>query len=1476
MSLDTRLGMLTDAHPWMEPQLQVALAQSNNSDSGILGIADSMKQTLISTWDGWQSAFDDPVLQKRETAGLALRRYMTQAIGPWPVADTDLLHMQRELASRGFGAGLDVNGAWDQQWNAAYNDYLAKYNEAALAGNSPGSVPATSLLHGALNAITPAGLANHLIGFAKALPGQGRNLLADLAHAGTTLGAIPVNAVGQAVSGGGQMEGLRRSLRAGATAGAAVETALGNEQTPAEYFGDFQHPGRIVDDVGNLFLIAGAFQAGTRIALAAGEAAGKGLLADLGEQAAVRGPGVVAKTVARPIGQRIVVGGVAGAGVGAVHAKATGGDVLSQALGGAVAGAAIGVSPVGKWALNLPVLSKAGPWVAKAADADSLYYKTRTLLAQPYRLAGVQAAGDIAGELQAQAIKTSIVAGASGAVSGGKDPLAKQVFGEHALDPVDAAIRNRLSVTAFGHRFSVGINDLALALHPTVGHGAGTVIEHDAATVADHVQGALGRVGIQGQIERGMDGLTFDDLARLAGNNPPRAAKWLAYKVREMAAWHYGELAVRERGLTPYSREWMTAVRDESGRAWRDPDVLDAAVTSLANQPGEIETRLRREITHSALSPDRFARHQLTDFLDAGDATRALLRDHRDFLITPDLAERATALAHEAAFPGTPAELSLTERIREFGDRLEQPAAGRVGLASKDTLDGQQAAVQLARMRAAYDAATSDEARQKITAELLGWMHGNFNTDARTLGGLGDTDALFRWAGNHSKELAHPVYPTADAPAEVTRLLAKIDKAGYKVVHGTDIGHFYEDGLPDLHVLDGRIGRLRRVLERAGVTPEMTANTTVGNARYSAIRRRIQRLVDGGDVRLPPYYTVDTLMADLADDNLLADALPWSESVAFGAGKVLHRRAAAQLARRAGQTVEGLNPRDVAMAQIEKELATGLNLRDIPRKKVLDVLTRTERVPWVSQAGDDVPLMDVESANRIYRALVRGAADTPARMVGWTHVEDLFRASTGFLGGVIPGQTGEALANLPNRLIQARNRLRFELNPEFQLRRVAKTNVKLATEGVAPTWRPLDRMVEDGTYDRAHAYLDRVAPRSGVANLVDSERYLHASDLFGIYSQRQYEAYAAWAWRQAGKSDDEVRRLLVRTFAYGTGGTAGRSALERSTNFVFFPFSFEKTLYRNVGGYLLDHPAQLIMATRGLAAYHEFNETHMDGSNPLAASWWQRHVPVLKEALRLNAFAHGLSAGEVGGLNLPLLNAFLPQSWESSARAKHTVEGFVPAVKELQRIWKEAPEQVSIAFNAGRNSLDTTARWLERRPRGPLDPQPRVGTREALLADAFTMRRQLVDQLRPALDYNARHGDTNDKYRFPDDPSFGALAGEVVNRENVGWIVHRWYPAFNPAGAAEFAIARDNQLKGWLLGLKETDPARYGVYSRFFDSAKKAAGYMGNDEYTTEQAAELTSQFRQAAVILAGENAEFLRRYNLHLRPFFGPVEKLR
>ena len=88
----------------------------------------------------------------------------------------------------------------------------------------------------------------------------------------------------------------------------------------------------------------------------------------------------------------------------------------------------------------------------------------------------------------------------------------------------------------------------------------------------------------------------------------------------------------------------------------------------------------------------------------------------------------------------------------------------------------------------------------------------------------------------------------------------------------------------------------------------------------------------------------------------------------------------------------------------------------------------------------------------MYLDVVKGGADTGAYLQGANKLENMFRASMGFVGKGVDNNLGFAIANAPNRLIQLRNEMRFDLSPMFSFRRAYKIAAKGALEGINPVW----------------------------------------------------------------------------------------------------------------------------------------------------------------------------------------------------------------------------------------------------------------------------------------------------------------------------------------------------------------------------------------------------------------------------------------
>lgn len=1528
---------------WLPPQTLAAFAGSKLTDDAMLGAVESTRKAIVAGFhaagikadDGWKQFTDDPVLQKRSSLALAVKRYVSGAIGPWPIKDTDVTHIQGQLQKQGFGTDLNATGAWSPGWDAAYHQWTNKLYTSQLAGKATGSISFGSALH-YMSSVLPKEAANAIIGTAKSLPGAARQLAADVAGGLTFAGAAAVNtgrAIGTTAAGGvtdkggiGYSDILQQAGNADLAANVATQNVLGGHTTREATRADItQHPiGRIAADVGTMLIVHDAMKLGAQASLAIGEGALKMGARDLTQAEAERAGGVITRTV----GYR---------GLGANLAESSV-DTAAERGPGAIAGginrAADAIQRDTNLFNNIPGATKVGGWVGRLSDADGLYYKARTLAALPYRIPSVAQAGEALGTLGVEGAKARAV----GAVTGG---LGSDVFRginreeSGVLNTADDAIRNRLDFTVLGHHIQPSLDDVAFFLHgPTSGaEAASAKVGESVDDVRNGAIDMMGRVGFDGAIERATGTPTDDAVAHMGGvenfttfwsnNIYGHAANWWADHHIDQAAL---DLASPETGpLT--SLERMDLHRQLAHAARVDPATIEPAVRGLIAQDGgeELARRIRVDVDNSNLSAKDYMKGNGANWVDASKIVKQKLLP----FFKPDSVNEHGFITDpaEVATLGLARSTSLTKQsAARLVDSLQAEFNGletRAQAASEADVYDMNDLVDPATRAAAKANAPSFDEYNHLELKVRDLLHKEFNVD-----GLQMPHTLpekIAKLDEFSKGLASDIHPAmigGEIPREVTVAIRQLNAMGYKLVQGTDIGWLHA-GENQLDLFDGALTTRRKLVEAVGLSPDNHGSLPIGTYRRSGIRNAINALVELGKVVLPDAWTPDTLLAYLERKGVV-DNTPGG---LFRAAANLHVPKAAIDEVKRIAVAEGRNIGTAdARAEAINEMLRALQVRDIPRKRFIEALTNpvsfAEHDPEAQaiMAGDrlasDVAPFTVRQANELYRAVVKGSAAPKAYLLGMSRVDDLMRASMGFAGSGVAGRVvagagigaasgaiaalkgdhpelsdvlddalkgaaaggvvaalsrergGWAIANMPNRLVQLRNDLRFTLSPAFSFRRIAKTNVKLNLEGIAGTVDPLGAMEKAGTLAQDRARLRDVLP--GFYNEVsdDADRYLRENDIFGFYNARNFEAYGLgeWARKNPEATIEEQRAFVRKTFEYGSSTAEGRTALERTTNFVFFPFSFDKTLYRNLGGYLLDRPAQQILLTKGLAEYNTFNQQHLDGKNPLAASWWDKHVPVLNEALRLNAFAHGLSAGELGGINRPLLNLFLPQSWSSSQDNLDTLHRFIPALQDFNRVKTEIGDQINILDTVGHNMLAT----LKHAPTSPGAPSPVAETRESQIEDGFAMQRVWYDSYAKILDYNT--GRAKDaQYKFPADGNWGQFAGEPITKDNVNRIIAMKYPAFNPAGGAVIAVERKAAVKSYLLKLKGTT---YGDYAqRIFDVAAKMETAMGHSTTSAAQAKEYTSEIRAAATWLAERDAEFYDLYNRNLRRAFGPLE---
>lgn len=1503
--LSDRLGMLSDQHPWMEPQVAYSLASSPHPTNTILDMAESFRSSLATARTGFTDLYSDPVLQKTPTVHLAVARYLNSTLGTWPIADEHLVDVQKNLQRMGYGKDLPITGGWDQRWNSVWNQAGQVETSKQLAGDKTGSISTAHAAHSFLLGALPKHAFNAVVGFVKSIPGDVRDVVADSVGVGGFIAhgveGIATHPLAHGDQGRAMIEADRNAGRAAAL---GVQHALGSDMTAEQMRQSTTGAaigGKLIADIGTVFLAHGVVKAGTAVARAAGEALTRN--GELTLAQAMSGPGVVSNLL-RPGAQEL-------RGPGSIARTVFGGRTAEE-VGRDAARAGMVNSRVVQ---HIPILGRMGPVVGRAADADGLYYKTRTVLASPYRVPAIKTGGIAATQGVGLGIKTRVTAAASSKLTGPDDRtnLAAGVQDEHVMDHVDDSIRNATSGLT-GHHFSVGIDDLMWVL-PGVNAGAHAA-EHGEQAL-NRINDRLGHVGALGALQRATGAKTVDELEQMAGSRE-NLTVWLRDKLMQAGADFHAENNLIRRDDLPEGADRTIELQNLGHEALHDDGLLREGVQgTLAGGAHDFEMRLRTQIANSETHADKWLKQDLSHWLNARNivADRILgVPEHAKLLITPQsthaLAEAHSNAAFDAATdisgkgPGKAPSLTSAWLSGNNPDLIP----GSVGTARLTTLTKQPAlkaidqfTARLAQIRTIPNAIEQAAAESDLVKEMAVFGEQTFRLNSHQLQGLfgaprvKDAEGLAAVLEHHAEQLSTEVHIPADAPAALHRAVKDLADGGYKLVHGTDIGHIFRNDLPPMDVMTGAITRRRKIVSRLGLNPERFTDTQVGHAAGIDVLTEIQKVMDRAKPgTFPPGYNAHSIVRDLRDRELITPGeheIGGLRGAAWGMSTKNRRRAV--------EFAHSQNP-EKPIADIERELKAEVlgyfNIRDLPEKKLIEVLTRTDNVPWTTEvamrgadATHEVPtaLMSDDAARMIAKAIRSGYAKRPGYMIGAGRIEDIMRTGIGPLGKVpVLRDTTmmHRLDSMPNRYVQLRNIYRFSLSPMFTARRVVKTNFKAGLEGIPWTANPLKDMQAKGDAETAFKLIDRIYPEHKLNNayMDEAERQLRQQDILGLFNNRHYEARAALEWQRQGKTDEQIRGLIQKTFHYGGTAAEGRTAAERTANVVFFPYSFSKTLYRNVGSYLMDEPAQALLIAAGLEHYRDWSFNHE--SSPLSQKWLDEHLPVLKEMERLNAFSHGISPGELGGINAPLikgvaapaakavLNFFMPQKWQVHPDIGKSIQRSVPVYHDWVRVQKELSEQGRITAAALGNSLGAGMDRVTNTHRALLDPRAPALTGRAQQAHARALVLDLEDAYKTVLDYNAAHqGSVEDQYTFPDDESLPmSLRNKPISRGAMKDIAQRFYPAYDPSKGADFAIKRQQAIKDFLDANPNAD------YQQFTKLASQVEAYKNRDSYDAEQLAAITAQMRHAAVTFGSKDAKFRQFYKDNYVGTFGPLEKLR
>jgi hypothetical protein len=597
------------------------------------------------------------------------------------------------------------------------------------------------------------------------------------------------------------------------------------------------------------------------------------------------------------------------------------------------------------------------------------------------------------------------------------------------------------------------------------------------------------------------------------------------------------------------------------------------------------------------------------------------------------------------------------QQYRLVPARLDTPSRGD-WYRMKSEYDGLRTKIESLRKQAAKagDEAqilgepTWMDAQQRLEELLGGWLAKGYITEGLRNAGLRvrGTRELPRFLQASAKASAID----ADVPAA---LRDRLQKLGYKPVltgenmilpteaerwaEATGIGDYTRRraffdmiGVREDRVLDRDLWAVRRASEKAEIQ-QVVDSLGLGRTAediQSRIYGRLSDLNHGGAVwgpfiklpgeRVPRLFMIDVRSLRPADimealDDILPAGREWE--AATGLYGALKRGAAY------GGDWQGLSK-----IQTARNIGRALGLSGFPGfSDVVRTWSLRDPLRWADKGV---------SASKMAKAAAKGAV--AGAVLGAVEGEEPSDIVRGALGGAVVGAGGRLFAGrvygyLPDALVRLNSALRYTLSVTFDAGRYSEQNmIAMAKYGLPPMFSPKRKLASMGplrspfadgtvqgaeTWSHAIRFWDELNGTTWFQALDDIDRRMYQAGLVG-FSPRNWEATEALLLYQRGWGHDQIREAVMNIGRYGVG----RSAAEKSANFVFFPFSFSKKLLSTLGDFAIQAPGRNLLIYEGLRRYYESTlDEHMH-------EIVENHLPVLEQLAKVNNLAQfGLSPG---------------------------------------------------------------------------------------------------------------------------------------------------------------------------------------------------------------------------------------------------------
>ena len=838
-----------------------------------------------------------------------------------------------------------------------------------------------------------------------------------------------------------------------------------------------------------------------------------------------------------------------------------------------------------------------------------------------------------------------------------------------------------------------------------------------------------------------------------------------------------------------------------------------------------------------------------------------------------------------------------------------------------------------------FDKANATSAEMKLRANVEQVLGTELGRNIRDLQYV-PTQDLIKLMVEKSTWLASDAHLPSDGSLDEINKM--INDLGYKINYGTDVGHNWTDPTLSHDLMGESRNAFQASADKLGLNmaqSDPALQTQAGRtAANKTMQEAVAKIAQKPNNTLPPWATGSRLMSYAQDIikpttsgpakyymSLMNSPLGKVASLRIGVGSVWKE----EVDKLVGTTVKNLDGSDWKLADKEQAglyIKTTIASANTPqtwlKKDWMEAMTAKgdKRGMILNNKGFETQAVELSTkeASDLWYAMQKGLRSTPHYISGINPLSRLLNSSLGLVN-VPLAINGHRILDLTGKIQPSLINLRYSYSPLQAWLRVAKSAVKGVNENMPISYNPYESLKELGPTVEANAYAlaDKVfgADKNAqeVADFTNKE--FDSKDLANIYNPHATLArtvhYVAENMKAEGKAIDttageaELRNRVDAINNYGN-----RTAAEKSVNAFFFPFSFEKTVVRELGGALLDNPSLRMMTASAIAAYNS-----SDGQKTKA--WMEANLPLFKEAEKLNPYYHGFGPGSFGGINKTpysvaeqflyggksgsldgvsdqnklelFLHMVMPKPITTKASAVAML-ALVPALKDLstnvigynpssnaptnwggalrdtgRTLWWEAGSAITKLSRGQITGHANTDNWQVQDHLPYAEQQTR----------AWDLRSKIITFASQALNAN-RHGG---QFAWPDNFPKG-FAGVKVDMTSLNQIVHHVYPAYDPTKAftavatKQVAVADERSI----IASNKT-PNILPYFNAFVTQSDKLQAYIQKNSlapnFDPAPIAPYMDELRQAAAKLASHDATFPAFYAKYYASKYGPLKGL-